>query len=85
MGPPSRRTFTPAFKAQVFLELLSEQRSSAELCRELLLRPPFARLGRTRAQAACPPSGGGGSSAARSSRTSPRTKACKRLPGTAGI
>jgi hypothetical protein len=42
MGPPSRRTFTPAFKAQVFLELLSEQRSSAELCRELLLSPPFS-------------------------------------------
>ena len=31
MGRWSRRTFTPAFKAQVVLELLSEQRSSAEL------------------------------------------------------
>ena len=48
MGLRSRRTFTPAFKAQVVLELLSEQRSSAELCRELPLSPPFSRLGRTR-------------------------------------
>jgi transposase-like protein len=51
-----RRTFTPAFKAQVVLELLSEQRSSAELCREFLLSPPFSRVGRTRPEAACPPS-----------------------------
>jgi transposase-like protein len=29
-----RRSITPAFKAQVFLELLSGQRSSPELCRE---------------------------------------------------
>ena len=29
-----RRSITPAFKAQLFLELLSGQRSSAELCRE---------------------------------------------------
>src|SRR5262245_10807626 len=35
----TRRNFTPAFKAQVVLELLSGQRSSAELCREHLLSP----------------------------------------------
>jgi len=29
-----RRSITPAFKAQVFLVLLSGQRSSPELCRE---------------------------------------------------
>jgi len=34
-----RRNFTPGFKAQMVLELISGQRSSAELCREHLLSP----------------------------------------------
>jgi transposase-like protein len=33
----TRRNFTPGFKAQVVLQLISGQRSSAELCREHLL------------------------------------------------
>jgi len=35
----TRRNFTPEFKAQVVLQLISGQRSSAELCREHLLSP----------------------------------------------
>jgi len=35
----TRRNFTAEFKTQVVLELISGQRSSAELCREHLLSP----------------------------------------------
>jgi transposase-like protein len=72
MGRRSRRTFTPSFKAQVILELLSEQRSSAELCRELPPQSSFLPTWKDMALSGLPlPLPGGRSSAARSSRTSP--------------
>ena len=35
-----RRTFSPDFKAERVLEVISGQRSAAEVCREHLLSPP---------------------------------------------
>lgn len=34
MGKRTRRVFTPQFKAEVVLELITGQKSAAELCRE---------------------------------------------------
>jgi len=39
-----RRTFTPQFKADVVLELLSGQKSAAELCRQHQLSPNLLAL-----------------------------------------
>ncbi len=39
MPKRARRTFTPQFKAEVVLQLLSGQKSGAELCREHQLSP----------------------------------------------
>jgi transposase-like protein len=39
MPKRARRTFTPQFKAEVVLDLLSGQKSGAELCREHQLSP----------------------------------------------
>jgi transposase-like protein len=39
MSRRTRRNFTPDFTARVVLDLISGQRSSAELCREHLLSP----------------------------------------------
>jgi transposase-like protein len=39
-----RRSFTPQFKAQVVLELITGQKSAAELCREHPLRPNLLTL-----------------------------------------
>jgi putative transposase len=36
-----RRKFTPQFKSQVVLQLLSDERSMAELCREHQLTSPM--------------------------------------------
>jgi transposase-like protein len=35
----NRRSFTPAFKAQVVLEVISGVRSAAEVCREYKIKP----------------------------------------------
>jgi transposase-like protein len=40
----TRRTFTPEFKVQVVLELLTGQRSQAELCRQHQLSPSLLTL-----------------------------------------
>jgi transposase-like protein len=40
----TRRTFTPEFKVQMVLELLTGQRSQAELCRQHQLSPSLLAL-----------------------------------------
>jgi transposase-like protein len=100
MGRRSRRTFTPAFKAQVILEFPSEQRSSAELCRELPPQSSFLATWKDMALSGLPPS------SRREEQRGPEqshiaeleqlvscqmleleivNKASRRLPGTAGI
>src|SRR4051794_3469111 len=44
MSRRARRTFTPQFKAEVVLELLTGQRSAAELCRQHQLSPSLLTL-----------------------------------------
>jgi transposase-like protein len=44
MARRTRRTFSPQFKAEVVLELLSEQKSAAELCRQHQLSPNLVTL-----------------------------------------
>ena len=50
----SRRTFTPAFKARGFLELLSGRYSSAKLCCEPLLSPSLLTASKDTARSAFP-------------------------------
>ena len=95
-----RRSITPAFKAQVFLELLSGPRSSAELCREhrpsqsFLAhgleghrpeRPPFPRPGGATGQLGAGAHGGVGAASQSSSGGVGEPKKASRLPrGTVG-
>jgi transposase len=44
MARRARRTFTPPFKAEVVLELLTGQKSAAELCRQHQLSPTLLTL-----------------------------------------
>jgi transposase len=44
MAKRTRRTFTPQFKAQVTLAVLTGARSQAELCREHGLKPELVAL-----------------------------------------
>jgi transposase len=44
MGKRTRRVFTPPFKAEVVLELITGQKSAAELCREHQLSPSLLGL-----------------------------------------
>ncbi len=44
MARRARRSFTPEFKAQVVLELITRQKSAAELCREHQLSPNLLAL-----------------------------------------
>jgi transposase-like protein len=44
MAKRVRRTFTPQFKADVVLELLTGEKSAAELCREHQLSPNLLTL-----------------------------------------
>lgn len=46
MPKRARRTFTPQFKAEVVLELVTGQKSGAELCREHQLSPNLLALWR---------------------------------------
>jgi len=46
MAGRARRTFTPEFKAEVVLEMLSGRQSSAELCRQHQLSPNLLSLWR---------------------------------------
>jgi len=63
-----RRSITPAFKAQVFLELLSGQRSSPELCREHRLSHSLLTASKDTALSGLPSLEGGRNGAARSRR-----------------
>jgi putative transposase len=44
MARRARRSFTPQFKAQLVLELITRQKSAAELCREHQLSPNLLTL-----------------------------------------
>lgn len=44
MSRRARRAFSPQFKAEVVLELMSEQKSAAELCRRHQLSPSLLAL-----------------------------------------
>ena len=44
MARRARRSFTPQFKAQVVLELITGQKSAAELCRQHQLSPNLLSL-----------------------------------------
>jgi transposase len=44
MGKRTRRVFTPQFKAEVVLELITGQKTAAELCREHQLSPTLLPL-----------------------------------------